>query len=660
MDSTISNKEPSDADIPCPACRSANPASATVCKRCGTPLSSQGSGDPPGGRTAIIRPGTGGAVLRPHLVAPHDLDLGVVRGGGLVRGRLRVANNGSALLTGTVVAGQNSPWIHVLGTGEVFCAAGAVESVDIQAHLNDMHAGTYTGDVHLDTDGGRAIVRVSVTIERESVAPAIIAAIVTAIIVLALAALVYATNGGQLPLTAASSTATPTITTTPVPSDTPMPTSTAAPTATTLNVAATATAEANQAHLAQMLVAHARQTATALAANSNATATVLAANQAPGITTERLAIQAAVNNFLLVRTRGLATGNGSQLPLVATGPELTTLVQSLKDLKTEDDHTKIVSLEEPIWDSIVVDNAHGRADATLTKHEDELAIRNSTGLPDDADPSYSGPKHTRRNQRFGVTYHLLNMNGSWKVDDATVYDYPKPLPTPNSDLLPPPGQGVLGAEGTVTPVPTVAPSSNEMTIEQVVNQSLPSVLRITGGIANNQQSTGTGFVVQTSGNFAYVVTNDHVVNGAVNITLSNQTSGPLPAVGLQEDTADDIAVIKIAQPSGPLPALQWGNSESTQLGENVVAIGFALGLKGEPTISNGIVSALHRDVGQRWLYLQHTAPINHGNSGGPLLDLQGNVIGINTLLDENAQSVYFAIPAARAQKKVTDLIGAMP
>jgi serine protease Do len=281
-------------------------------------------------------------------------------------------------------------------------------------------------------------------------------------------------------------------------------------------------------------------------------------------------------------------------------------------------------------------------------------------LPDDADPTYKGARHTLRNQRFGVTYNMVLVNGAWLVEGATVQDSPQPLPTPNSDLLPPPGQGPTGAAGTATPVPTVAPSSSELTIEQVVNQSLPSVLRITGSIANNQQSTGTGFVVQTTGDYAYVVTNDHVVNGATDVVLSTQTSGPLPAISVQEDTADDLAVIKIAQPNQALPALTWGNSENAQLGENVVAIGFALGLKGEPTISNGIISALHRDVGQRWMYLQHTAPINHGNSGGPLLDLQGNVIGINTLLDENAQSVYFAIPANSANQKVTALIGAMP
>ncbi len=579
-----------------------------------------------------------------------------------MRGKLRVANNGTSLLTGTVKVAPNAPWIHILGTGEVYCAAGAVESVEIQASIADMQSGTYTGAISLDTDGGQATIRVTVTVQRESSAPAIVAAVVTAIIVLALAGLVYATNGGKLPFVATAATvtttSTPTLlpTNTPRPTLTPVPTNSPAPTATTVDVAATATAQAEQAHLAQQLVANARATATALAADLNATGTAVAANQAPGASAARVAIQAAVNNFLLVRTRALSTGDGSQLPAVSTGPELASLQKQLADLARAGEHTKIVSVYQPVWDSIVLKGAD-RADATLTKHEDELAIRVSTGLPDDADPTYKGTRHTLRNQRFGVTYNMILVNGAWLVEGATV---PQPLPTPEPDLLPPPGQGPPGAEGTATPVPTVAPTSNELTIEQVVSQSLPSVLRITGNIANNQQSTGTGFVVQTSGDYAYVVTNDHVVNGATDIVLSTQTSGPLPAVSVQEDTADDLAVIKIAQPSEPLPALTWGQSEGAKLGENVVAIGFALGLKGEPTISNGIISALHRDVGQRWLYLQHTAPINHGNSGGPLLDLQGTVIGINTLLDENAQSVYFAIPADRAKQKVTDLIGAMP
>jgi hypothetical protein len=614
-----------------------------------------------GGRTEVIGAPRGQSGGKPHLVAPNDLDLGSLRAGETARGKLRIANNGSALLTGTARVGPNTPWLRVLGSGTVYCAAGAVEVIDVQADTSDLDPGRQVGAVMLETDGGRATVQVIVTVYRESIVPVFVAALVAAVVVLALAGLVYAANGGKMPFIAAQATATPLPTATARPTATPIPsaTSTPRPTATTVNTGATATAVARQA---QQIVRSAHATATAAAISANATGTAVSAsvaNQGPGATQERLAIQAAVNNFLLVRANALRTGDGSQLASVATGNALAALRTQLANLVADNGHTIIRSIEQPVWDAI---DLHGpdSASATLSKHEDELFIRNSTGLADDVDPSYHGKPHTSRNQRFGVTYEMVLVNGTWLVSDYHVYDAGTPQPTKQPNLLPPPGQGPPSAEGTATPVPTTPPQSGGLSVEQVVNQTLPSVLRVTGSLPGSQQSTGTGFVVESSSSFAYVVTNDHVVNGAADITLSTQSSGPLPALSVQEDTADDLAVIKIAQPAHPFPALTWGDSDSAQLGENVVAIGFALGLQGEPTVTNGILSALHRDVGQRWLYLQHTAPINHGNSGGPLLDMEGKVIGINTLLDENAQSVYFAIPAAKAQPEVANLIGEMP
>jgi len=623
---------------------------------------------PIGGKTTIIPRGqaqsSGG---KAHLVAPRDLDFGQLRHGEVARSKLRVANNGAGLLTGTARIGPDTPWLRILGTGSVYCAAGAVEALEVQVDTDGLRPGKHTGTVLLDTDGGQATVQVGVAVFRESMAPAILAAVVTALAVLAISGLVYANNGGRLPFVAVA-TRTPLPTATPVPTATHMPTAThvpsatavpttPAPTATVVNSGATATAEARQA---QQLVASAAGTATALAGNSNSTATAVAiagANQAPGAAAERLTIQQAVNNFLLVRKKALATGDVSALATVATDKELTSLQEQIANLKAAGQSTQIVSLTEPVWDSIVIYGSD-RADATLSKYEDELRIRDATGRADDRDPSYTGERHTVRNTRFGVTYQMVLRDGRWLVAGHTVYDLPTPLPTPQPALLPPPNAAPIVANGTATDVPTVAPSGG-LSIQDVVKEALPSVLRVTGTLANSQQSTGTGFVIKTSGGFAYVVTNDHVVNGASNIMLSDQHGNQLPEIAVQEDSADDLAVLKIAQPAQPLVPLAWGNSESAQLGENVVAIGFALGLTGEPSISSGILAALHRDVGQRWLYLQHTAPINHGNSGGPLLDLQGTVIGINTLLDENAQSVYFAIPAAKAQQKINDLIGGL-
>lgn len=623
---------------------------------------------PIGGKTTIIPRGqlqvSGG---KAHLVAPRELDFGQLRHGEVARSKLRVANNGASLLSGTARIGPDTPWLRILGTGSVYCAAGAVEAIDVQVDTDGLRPGKHTGTVVLESDGGQTTVQVGVAVFRESMAPAILAAVVTALAVLAISGLVYANNGGHLPFVAVpTSTSLPT--TTPVPTATHVPTATSkptvtpvpttpAPTATVVNSNATATAEARQA---QQLVASAAGTATALAGNSNSTATAVAiagANQAPGAAAERLTVQQAVNNFLLVRKKALATGDASALSTVATDKERTSLQEQLANLKAAAQSTQIVSLTEPVWDSIVIYGSD-RADATLSKYEDELRIRNATGRADDRDPSYTGERHTVRNTRFGVTYQMVLRDGRWLVAGHTVYDLPTPLPTPQPALLPPPNAPPIVADGTTTAVPTVAPAGG-LSVEDVVKEALPSVLRVTGDLANSQQSTGTGFVIKTSGGFAYVVTNDHVVNGATNIMLSDQHGNQLPEIAVQEDSADDLAVLKIAQPAQPLVPLVWGASDSAQLGENVVAIGFALGLSGEPSISSGILAALHRDVGQRWLYLQHTAPINHGNSGGPLLDLQGTVIGINTLLDENAQSVYFAIPAAKAQQKIDDLIGGL-
>ena len=623
---------------------------------------------PIGGKTTIIPRGqlqaSGG---KAHLVAPRELDFGQLRHGEVARSKLRVANNGASLLTGTARIGPDTPWLRILGTGSVYCAAGAVEAIDVQVDTDGLRPGKHTGTVVLESDGGQTTVQVGVAVFRESMAPAILAAVVTALAVLAISGLVYANNGGHLPFVAVpTSTSLPTATTVPTathvptatskPTATPVPT-TPAPTVTVVNSNATATAEARQA---QQLVASAAGTATALAGNSNSTATAVAiagANQAPGAAAERLTVQQAVNNFLLVRKKALATGDASALSTVATDKELTSLQEQLANLKAAAQSTQIVSLTEPVWDSIVIYGSD-RADATLSKYEDELRIRNATGRADDRDPSYTGERHTVRNTRFGVTYQMVLRDGRWLVAGHTVYDLPTQLPTPQPALLPPPNALPIVADGTATAVPTVAPSGG-LSIQDVVKEALPSVLRVTGDLANSQQSTGTGFVIKTSGGFAYVVTNDHVVNGATNIMLADQHGNQLPEIAVQEDSADDLAVLKIAQPAQPLVPLVWGASDSAQLGENVVAIGFALGLSGEPSISSGILAALHRDVGQRWLYLQHTAPINHGNSGGPLLDLQGTVIGINTLLDENAQSVYFAIPAAKAQQKIDDLIGGL-
>ncbi len=209
--------------------------------------------------------------------------------------------------------------------------------------------------------------------------------------------LVYVSHGGALPFAAPAATGTPGPTLTPVPTFTPRPTatpsitSTPRPTATSVNLAATATDASARPPYGSNCVANAYATATALAAASNATATAVSEsiNHSPEATAERVVIEAAMNNFLLVRAEALATGDGSKLPNVASGKELTLLQATVQTLATANEHYRVHSIDQPVWDSIKLDGTD-TAEATLSKHEDELIIRIATGLADDRDPTYTG------------------------------------------------------------------------------------------------------------------------------------------------------------------------------------------------------------------------------------------------------------------------------
>jgi serine protease Do len=174
-------------------------------------------------------------------------------------------------------------------------------------------------------------------------------------------------------------------------------------------------------------------------------------------------------------------------------------------------------------------------------------------------------------------------------------------------------------------------------------------------------SLGSGFIISADG---YVVTNNHVVAPArdnavveaVTVTLSDGTEYPAEVVG--RDQASDLAVLKI-RPRGALPFVRFGDSRQTRVGDWVLAIGNPFALGG--TVTAGIVSALHRNIGAGNYdrYIQTDASINSGNSGGPMFDLQGNVIGINTALISPTGGnvgIGFAIPAEQAYPIVQTLM----
>ena len=195
----------------------------------------------------------------------------------------------------------------------------------------------------------------------------------------------------------------------------------------------------------------------------------------------------------------------------------------------------------------------------------------------------------------------------------------------------------------------------------VAKKVLPSVVtvRVTGAI-------GSGFVVSADG---YVITNDHVVDGAdstMSVAFSDGSTAPASVVG--RDPESDIAVIKVAKTG--LPPVTIGNSDSIAVGDPVLAFGSPLALVN--TVTGGIVSALDRtieggDPGGTTRYyaaIQTDAAVNQGNSGGPLVDAAGEVIGVNSVIrsvggtDAQAGNIglAFAIPINQARRVATDII----
>jgi serine protease Do len=167
-------------------------------------------------------------------------------------------------------------------------------------------------------------------------------------------------------------------------------------------------------------------------------------------------------------------------------------------------------------------------------------------------------------------------------------------------------------------------------------------------------SLGTGFIVDASG---LIVTNNHVIDGAdaITVTLNDGTSLPATLVGRDDKT--DLALIRV-KPKAPLPAAHFGDSDRARIGDWVMAIGNPFGLGS--SVTAGIVSARNRDIaaGPYDDFIQTDAPINRGNSGGPLFDMQGNVIGVTSAIfspSGGSVGVGFAIPANMARHVVDQL-----
>jgi serine protease Do len=192
-------------------------------------------------------------------------------------------------------------------------------------------------------------------------------------------------------------------------------------------------------------------------------------------------------------------------------------------------------------------------------------------------------------------------------------------------------------------------------IAAILRKVQPAVVRIDVE-GPDGQGTGTGFIVASNG---VIVTNAHVAANAstIKVTLADSRHATASVIGI--DAVHDLAVVKIGLTN--LPVVQLGDSNTVQVGDSVVAIGNALALEGTPTVTSGIVSALHRTISTENSTLhdviQTDAAINPGNSGGPLLDSAGRVIGINTAIASpaDANNIGFAIAISSAEPTLQKL-----
>ncbi|MFH0987491.1 MAG: trypsin-like peptidase domain-containing protein [Patescibacteria group bacterium] len=226
---------------------------------------------------------------------------------------------------------------------------------------------------------------------------------------------------------------------------------------------------------------------------------------------------------------------------------------------------------------------------------------------------------------------------------------------------------IVGGDGSSLPTVNVS-TVQEKAVTEVVKKSIDSVVSILAkgeiplpdfpGLSRKIESAGSGFIVSADG---MILTNKHVVQyDNVEYTVILQDGNTYPAQVLARDPVQDLAVLKI-QKKG-LEPLALGDSENLEIGQTVIAIGNALG-EFQNTVSVGVVSGLSRKITAGGggttetieEVIQTDAAINSGNSGGPLLNLSGRVIGINTAVASGAENIGFAIPVDKAKKAIKDV-----
>ncbi len=275
----------------------------------------------------------------------------------------------------------------------------------------------------------------------------------------------------------------------------------------------------------------------------------------------------------------------------------------------------------------------------------------------------------------GVTLSMTNRSKQAEPEQAE-----QPIPEPSASAQTgtqtaapqqtpqQPTQGAYVGSGTKLNIVSSQESSDTtfsdeegaLCLQDIYSTVIDSVVSISS-MTSSGTSSGTGIIMSPDG---YVITNHHVITGALVISVLTNDNQEFEAALVGSDEMSDLAVLKID--ARGLKAAEFGDSSKLRVGDSVVAIGDPLGVQLRGTMTNGIISAINRDltVGDRTMTLiQTNAALNNGNSGGPLINCYGQVIGINTVkmssyysASATVEGLGFAIPISVAKPIIDELI----
>ena len=273
----------------------------------------------------------------------------------------------------------------------------------------------------------------------------------------------------------------------------------------------------------------------------------------------------------------------------------------------------------------------------------------------------------------GVTLSMTNRSKQAEPEQAE-----QPIPSPSASAqtetaapqqtTQQPTQGAYVGSGTKLNIVSSQESSDTtfsdeedaLCLQDIYSSVIDSVVSISS-MTSSGTSSGTGIIMSSDG---YVITNHHVITGALVISVLTNDNQEFEAALVGSDEMSDLAVLKID--ARGLKAAEFGDSSKLRVGDSVVAIGDPLGVQLRGTMTNGIISAINRDltVGDRTMTLiQTNAALNNGNSGGPLINCYGQVIGINTVkmssyytATASVEGLGFAIPISVAKPIIDELI----